>query len=151
MFEEILNAIGDSLSNPSHSDDMQDGEEEAADEEDADLSKLSDDDEPRWVMGTISKTVRHCIESFRQKQMRHDRLMQLGWGDAANYLGRRDMKYRTAELMVMAVVKHQIDTNAAPPSLTILGEQTHTVEIFHGQSHMSAVTSQPGSDQMRLC
>ena len=49
-------------------------------------------------MGTISKTVQHYMESFRQKQMRLDELTQPGWGDAANDFRERDMKYRTTEL-----------------------------------------------------
>jgi hypothetical protein len=74
MFEEMFNAIGDSLSDLASSDDRQDGEDEEDDEEDTELGKLIDDDEPGWVMRTISKTVQHRMESFRQKQMRLDEL-----------------------------------------------------------------------------
>jgi len=59
----MLNAIGDSLSDLASSDDEQDGEDEEDDEEDTELGKLSDDDEPGWVMGTITKTVQHRMES----------------------------------------------------------------------------------------
>jgi len=45
-FEEMLNAIGDSLSTLASSDDEQDGEHKEDDEEDTELGKLSDDDEP---------------------------------------------------------------------------------------------------------
>jgi len=45
-FEEMLNAIGDSLSDLASSDDEQDGEDEEDDEEDTELGKLSDHDEP---------------------------------------------------------------------------------------------------------
>jgi hypothetical protein len=79
----MLNAIGDNLSNLATSDDEQDGDDEEDEEDDTELGKLSDD-EPGWVMGTISKTVQHRIESFRQKQMRLDQWRQSGWGDAAN-------------------------------------------------------------------
>jgi hypothetical protein len=65
-FEEMLNAIGDSLSDLATSNDEQDGEDEKDNEEDTELSKLSDD-ESGWVMGTISKKVQHCFESFWQK------------------------------------------------------------------------------------
>jgi hypothetical protein len=58
-FEEMLNVMGDSLSNLGSSDHEQDVEDEEDDEQDIVLSKLSDDDEPRWMMGTICKTVRH--------------------------------------------------------------------------------------------
>jgi len=84
-FEEMLNAIGDSLSDLTSSEDEEDGEDEDDDEEDTGHGKLIEDDEPGWVMGTISKTVQHCMESFRQKQMRLDQLTQPGWGDAADY------------------------------------------------------------------
>jgi hypothetical protein len=77
-FEEMLNAIGDSLSNLASSDDEQVGEDEEDDEVGTKLGKLSDDDEPGWVMGTISKTVQHRMDSFRQKQMRLDELTQPG-------------------------------------------------------------------------
>jgi len=65
MFEVMLNAIGDSLSDLASSDDEQDGEDEEDDEEDTELGKLSDDDEPGWVMDTITKTVQHRIERLR--------------------------------------------------------------------------------------
>jgi len=84
-FEEMLNAIRENLSDLASSDDEQDGEDEEDDEDDTELGKLSDDDEPGWVMGTITKTVQHCMERFWQKQMRLDELTQPGWGDAANY------------------------------------------------------------------
>ena len=80
----LLNAIGDSLSDLASSDDEGDGENEHG-EEDTERGKLSEDDEPGWVMGKISKTVQHWMESFRPKQMRLDELMHPGWGDAADY------------------------------------------------------------------
>jgi len=61
------------------------GEDEDDDEHDPELVKLSEDDEPGWVMGTISKTVQHRMERFRQKQIKFDKLTQPGWGDTANY------------------------------------------------------------------
>jgi len=93
--EEILNAIGDSLSDLASSDDVPDGEDEEDDEEDTELGMLSDDDEPGWVMGTNTETVQHCMESFPQKQMRLDHLTQPGWGDAAIYFREGDMSYGT--------------------------------------------------------
>jgi hypothetical protein len=126
-FEEMLNAIGDSLSDFG-----------------------SSDDESFWVMGTHTKIVQHRIESFRQKQMRLDELTQLGSGDAANYCCERDMKYGTAELQVPAVVKPQLDTPAATPSPTTVGEHKHTLQIVRGQSEMPSATSQQERSQMRL-
>jgi hypothetical protein len=51
------------------------------------------------------------------------------------------MKYGTAELKVLAVVKLQNDKTAATPSPTTAGEYMQTLEIVRGQSEMPAVTS----------
>jgi len=129
MVEEMLNAIGDSPSDLPSSNDKPNGEDEGDVEDDTELGKLSDDDEPGWVMGTMSKTVQHHMESFRQKQMTLDELTQPGWGDAANYFRERHMQYGTAELNVRAVVKLQLDTTAATPSPTIVAELMQTLDI----------------------
>ena len=128
-FEEMLNAIGDSLSDLASSDDEEDGEDEDDDEEDTGHGKLSEDDEPGWVMGTISKMVQHRMESFRQKQLRLDELMQPGWGDAADYICERYMKHGKTELKVPAVVKPQTDMTAPTPSPITFGELMHTFDI----------------------
>jgi len=83
-FKEMLNAIGDSLSDLASSDDEEDADDEEEDD-DIEQGKLSEDDEPGWVMGTISKSVPRRMERFWQKQMKLDELTQLGWGDAADY------------------------------------------------------------------
>jgi hypothetical protein len=57
MFDEMLNAIGEILSDLASSDDDQDGDDKEDDGDDTMLGKLSDDDEPGWVMGTMSNTV----------------------------------------------------------------------------------------------
>jgi len=62
--EEMSNAIGDRPSDLASSDDDQDGDDKEDDEDDTMLGKLSVDDEPGWVMGSISNTVRHHMESF---------------------------------------------------------------------------------------
>jgi len=146
-FEEMLYAIGDSLSDLASSKDEEDGKNED-DEEHTELGKQSEDDEPGWVMGTISKTVLNGMESFRQKQIRLDELTQPGWGDAANNFHERDMKYGTTELKVPAVVKPQTDTTAATPSPTTFGELMKTLDIVPRQSQMPQVTPQQGSSQM---
>jgi len=102
-FDEMLVAIGDSLSDLASSDNGVDGEDE--DDEETGQGKLSEDDEPGWVMGTITKTVQKRMERFRQKQMKLDELTQLGWEDAADYFCERDKKYGTFELRVPAVVQ----------------------------------------------
>jgi len=98
MYEEILNSIGDTLSDLASSKDVQDGQDKEDDEDGTELGKLSDDDEPGWVMGTFTKTVQHCMESFQRKQMRLAELTQPGWGDAANCWRERDMRYGITEL-----------------------------------------------------
>jgi hypothetical protein len=140
-FEEMLKAIRVSLSDLACSDDEQDGEDEEDDDEDTVLSKLSDDDEPGWVMDRISKTVQHCIESFRQKQMRYDELTQPDWRDSDKKIREGDMKYRTGELKVPARVKRQIDTTTATPSGTTYGEHMPTLEIVSGHCNEAAVIS----------
>jgi hypothetical protein len=60
------------------------------------------------------------------------------------------MKYGTAQLEVLVVVKPQTDTTVATPFLTTVGVQIPTLDIVQGQSAMAAVTSRAGSIQMRL-
>jgi len=90
-FQEMRNAIGDSLSDLASSDDEEDAEDEDEDD-DTEQGKLSEDDKPGWVMGTISKSVQRRMERFCQKQMKRDELTQPGWGDAADYSHERDKK-----------------------------------------------------------
>jgi hypothetical protein len=75
-FEEMLVSIGDSLSHLASSDDGEGGDDE--DDEETEQGKLSKDDEPGWVMGTITKMVQQRLERFRQKEMKLDELTQLG-------------------------------------------------------------------------
>jgi len=90
-FEEMLDAIRNSLSDLASSDDEDDGEDEADDEKVIELGTLSKDDQPGWVMGTFSKMVQHRVESFRQKQMKLDEMTRPVWGDAADYLREKHM------------------------------------------------------------
>jgi hypothetical protein len=53
-FQEMMVAIRDSLSDLASSDNGEDGEEE---DEETEQGQLSEDDEPSWVMSTITKTV----------------------------------------------------------------------------------------------
>jgi hypothetical protein len=138
-FQEMLNAIADSLSDLPSSEDEEDGEDMDDDEEDTCHGKLSDDDEPGLLMGTMSKTVQDSIKSFRQKQLRHDELTHPGWVDAADYFRERDMKYRPTELKVPAVGNPQADLTAATPSPTTCGELMQTLEIIPRQSQMPQV------------
>jgi hypothetical protein len=120
-FQELLTAIRDSLSDLSSSEDDEDGEDEDDDEEDTAHGKLGEHDEPGWVLGTISKTEQRHMESFRQKQIKIDKLMQPGEGDAADCIRQSEMKYGMTELKVLAVGKPQTDTTAATPSPTMFG------------------------------
>jgi len=146
-FEEMMAATGDSLSDLASSDDGEDGEDE---DEETEKGKLSEDDEPGWVMGTISKTVQQRMESFRQKQMKLDELTQPGWENAADYILERDKKYGTAELRVPVVVQPQTDDDASAPPPTTFGELIERLDIVPGISQMPQGTSRPGSSHIRL-
>jgi hypothetical protein len=52
--QEMLNAIGQSLSDLESSQNEEDGEVKDDDEGDTGHGKLSEDDKPGWVMGRIS-------------------------------------------------------------------------------------------------
>jgi len=74
----MLNAIRDSLSDLASSKDVENGENEDDDEDDTELGMLREDVKPRWVMGTISKTVQHSMERFQQEPMRLEKLTHPG-------------------------------------------------------------------------
>jgi hypothetical protein len=81
--DNMMITIGDSQSYVVYSDDGEDRYNE--DEEQQAPRMVSKDDEPGWVMGTITKNVPQHMQRFRQKQMMRDKVAQLGWEDAANY------------------------------------------------------------------
>jgi len=146
----MLNGVGDSLSDLASSEDEEDGEDEDDDEEDTELGKLSSNDEPGWVMATISKTVQHHMEIIWQKQMRLDEQMPPGLGDPADYLRESDPMYGTTESKVPAVGKPQTDMTAATPSPTTFGALMYVIDIVPRESEMLHVTSRQGSNQIRL-
>jgi len=145
----MLNAVGDSLSDPASIDDAEDVQDEG-DEEDTEQGKLSKDDEPGWVMGTISKTVQCRMERLWQQQMKLDQLTQPGWGDAAEYFRERDKKYGTTKCKVPVVVKTQTDQVAAAPPPTTFAEHLQTVDLVPGISRTPHGSSPPGSSRIRL-
>jgi len=51
-FEQMLNAISDSMSDLATSHDCDEGEDQDNNEEDTQLGKLSEDDKLGWVMST---------------------------------------------------------------------------------------------------
>jgi hypothetical protein len=147
-FQEMMVAIGDSLSDHVSSDDGDDGEEE---DEETEQGQLSEDDEPGWVMGTITKTVQQCLERFRQKQMTLDELTQPGWEDAADYFHESDKKYGTSALQVPAVIQQQTDINAPTPVPTTIGDLLDCLDIVPGISKLLQGTSRTGRSHIRLC
>jgi len=149
-FNVMLNAIGDSLSDHSSSKDVEDAEGEEDDEDDPAGGKLSEDDEPGWVMGTISKTVQYRMERFREKQLKLDQLTQPRWGDAVDYLCESVKKYGMTEWEVPAVVQPQTADDAASSAPTTFGDSGETLASVPGKLPMPQVTSQPGSRHMRL-
>jgi len=60
--EEMMVAVGDSLSDLASSEDGEDGE--VKDDEDTEQGKLSEDDEPGWVMGTNTNMVQQRMVWF---------------------------------------------------------------------------------------
>jgi hypothetical protein len=115
--EEMMVAMRDSLSNLASFDDGQDGEDMVDPE--TEQGKLSKDDEPGCVMGTIAKIVLQCTERFPQKEMKLDKSTKPGLEDAVKYFGERDTKYGMSELSVPAVVQPQMDNDTASPAPTI--------------------------------
>jgi hypothetical protein len=147
-FEEMLVAIGDSLSDLASSDNAEDGEDE--DDEETEQGKLSEDDEPGWVMGTITKTVKQHMEKFRQKQMILHELSEPRWEDAADYFRERDKKYGTSELRVLAVMQLQTNDDVPAPPPTLFGELMESLDIDPGISERAQGTSRTESSHIRL-
>jgi len=147
-FEEMLVAIGDSLSDLASSDNGEDGEDE--DDEETEQGKLSEDDEPGWVMDTITKPVQQRIDRFWQKQITLNELTQPEWEDAADYFREQDKKYGTSELRDPAVVQLQTNDDAPAPPPTTFGECMESLDIVPGISQRPQGTSRPGSSHIRL-
>jgi len=146
MVEEMLDAIGGSLSDLASLDDEEDGE----DDEDTPHGKLCEDDEPGWMMGTISKTVEQRMERIRQKHRKHDRLTQPRWGDAADSFTKWDKMYSTTEFKVPAVVKPYTYDDTANGAPTTGREIVESLDIIRGISQMPHRTSRPGSSFLKL-
>jgi len=142
-FKEMMVAIGDTLSDHASSDHRDDGEDEH--DAETEQGKLSEDDEPGWVIGTLTKTVQQCMGRFRQKQMKLAELTQPGWEDASNNFREGEKPHGTSELRFLAVIEPQTDDDAAAPAPTSFGELMECVGIVSGISHMPRGTSPPGS------
>jgi len=124
----MMVAIRDSLSDLASSDDGQDGEDD--DDEETEKSQLSEDDEPGWVMDTITKKVQQQMERLRQKQMKLDKLTQPGWEDPADYFCKRDKQYGTSALQVPAVFQLHMDDDATAPAPAMIGELMECLDII---------------------
>lgn len=104
-FKERPNTLGDNLNSfPTFGNDK-DVEDEDSDDEESNLGKLSEDNEPSWVVGTTCKTVRHCIESFWQTQMRLHKLTHSEQGDTVDNFNVRSIMYGTTELRALVIIK----------------------------------------------
>jgi len=147
-FQVMLVAIRDSLSDLISSDDGEDGEEE--DDEDTEQGNLSEDDEPGWVLGTITKTVQQCMERFQQKQTDLDELTQPRWEDAADCIREWEKKYGTTDLWVPAIYQPQTKDDTPAPLPATFGELMESVDIVPGISQRPQGTTRPGSSHIRL-
>jgi len=149
-FSEMLNAIRDCLRDHSSSDDGEDGEDKDDDGEDLAGGELSEDDEPGWVTGTISKhdTASHGVSSPEADE---------AWSIDAPTLGRRcqlllreGYEYGMTELKVPAVVQPQTPDDAASSLPTTFCEPMETLDSVPWNLQIPQVTSRPGSSRMRL-
>jgi len=147
-FEEMLVAIGDSLSDLASYDDGEDVEDE--DDEETDHGKMTEEDEPGWVMGTITKTVPQQMERFRQQQLNLNELTKPAWENAADYLRERDTKYGTFELRVSTLVQAQTNDDAPAPPPTTFVPLMQSLDIVHGISQRPQGTSRPGNSHIGL-
>jgi len=138
-FQEMMIAIWNSLSDLASSDDGEDREDEDAEE--TEQGQLSEDDEPGWVMGTISKTVQQWMGRFQQKQMKRDELTYPRLEDAVDYFSENDMQCGTSELTVPAITIPQIHNDGFVPTPTIFGEHAECQDIGPGRSQMPEGTS----------
>jgi len=110
---------------------------------------LSEDDEPSWVIGTITKTVQQRMQRFRQKQMKLDELTQPKWQDTADYFCEQDKMYGTTELRVPAVVQPQTIDDALEPPPATFGELMESLDIVPRISQRPQGTSRQGSSHIR--
>jgi len=150
MYEEMSNTIRESLSDQVSSNHGEDGENEDDAEEDPELGKLSEDDEPGWVIGTISEIEQHRMECFRQEEMKLDQSVQPCRGDAAEYICERDMTYWMTKLKVPPVVQPQMDDDETFAVPMTVGERMEILHCVAWKSQMPQVTSPPGSCDMKL-
>lgn len=90
IFHKILNEFGDSKRDLPGLENREDGECSDEDEDDIVMCKLSEDDRPCQVLGTISRTIPHHLHRFQRMQIKIYMLVQLGKGNMAEDFGQRD-------------------------------------------------------------
>jgi hypothetical protein len=79
-FQDVLNAIGDSLTNRTSSDNAKNPEDVEDNDTHTVLGNLSDDGKPGWVMGRITGPVLQCMVNVLQIQIKLIELLQLDGG-----------------------------------------------------------------------
>jgi hypothetical protein len=127
-------AFANSVSDIVRSDDGDDGEQQ--DVESPERGQLSEDDEPGWMLGTITKTVQQRMERFWQKHMKSNKSSHPGWDNTPAYYRDRETKYGLSEIRVPAVIQPQTDEDAAASGMTPLGELLECLDIVRGISQM---------------
>jgi len=146
----MLNAIVHSLSAPVSSHDEENRQDENDNEADSELGNLCKDNEPDWVIGTITNMVQQCMKCVQNIQIRLDELMQPRWEDKHDYFHKGGNVYGTAELRVLAVAKLQTYHGVAVHIPTTLGELRDTLAILPRTLQILQGTSQPDSRHIRL-
>jgi hypothetical protein len=84
-------AIRDCLNKIACSNDVEDGRD--GNDQQKWQGKWSEDDDPRWVIGTMFHSVLQHMETFSQKIHTVDQLTQTGWGDVADNFVESDPNY----------------------------------------------------------
>jgi len=143
----MIIVVGDSVSDIVTSDDWEDGEDEH--DEEAEQRQLSEDDQPGWVMGIITKTLPRAMDRVRKMQIKLDDLTQLGWEDSADYICQEDTKYGTSCLRVPEVVQPPTDDEVAAPAATPFGVLMECLDIVCALSQLPQGISREGCNDMR--
>jgi len=145
---EMMVCIGDRQSYLASSDHGGDGEDE--DDEETKLGQLSEDDEPCWVMGTISKMVEQRMERLRWKQKKLEELTEPGWEDATDYFCEIDTMYGTFELRVRPVIEQETNDDPSACAPRTFWELMESLDPVPGISQKRRGTSRAGSSPVRV-
>jgi hypothetical protein len=116
-FEVMMEAIRDSVDDVTTSDEEDDHYDNISDGQDYDDAKLSDDDAPGWVVGTINKSVQERLETVPMKRIKLQELTTLAWAEAEADFTIRNRKYGTTKLKILTVVTLNTTINTANTSI----------------------------------